>query len=214
MTKRSVLFTAAWAVGSVLSVACSSAPSAPGDDAGSLDSGGSADSGSPSSSSASRADAAAVDASGSGGGGTDARADASATDASSEDAASEDAAGRDASASLDADGGTSPLEAPCASACAAQKSLSCSTDTSDCTNTCVAQAVLTENPSVSCATQFTALAKCEATLTASEWTCSETTGNPIPVAGKCKTTVCAWACCVGSDITDPDIWTECMPTCG
>jgi hypothetical protein len=108
-------------------------------------------------------------------------------------------------------GTTSTLSEKCAAACKAQVSLSCFNSVPSCQSECVAAESATENPSVSCVSEYDALAACEATLT--QWTCSQTSGNPIPAAGKCTASVCGWACCVGSDIADPDIWTECMSSC-
>jgi hypothetical protein len=100
----------------------------------------------------------------------------------------------------------------CAAACQAQSALPCSANVASCERACIGAESQTENPSVSCVHPYDALAACEATLT--HWACSMTSGNPIPAAGECTATVCAWACCVGSDIADPDIWTECMSSCG
>jgi hypothetical protein len=112
-----------------------------------------------------------------------------------------------------ADGGATALATACTALCMGQSSLSCSMDLADCESTCLAQAGDTENPAVSCETQYTAMAQCEAKLRANQWVCSESNVVPIPVPGQCTTTLCAWSCCVGSDYADPDVWSVCMPQC-
>jgi len=148
----------------------------------------------------------------SGSAGGDGAPDAATEDAAGEDAAATpDAASKDGGASPDGAGGNTAIDQACTAECAAQTKLACMDST--CQSDCVHQADDTENPNINCESKYTALAQCEAKLTASEWICSVTDDVPIPAQGKCTTPLCDWDCCVGSLYADPDVWTECMPGC-
>ena len=109
-------------------------------------------------------------------------------------------------------GGTSglTLAQACTAMCGAQAKVACP-DT-NCQTDCVAGAAKTPG-STSCATQYTAMAQCEAGLTATQWTCSSDENVPIPTAGQCTSTVCAWACCATDLIVPSDIWARCQTVC-
>ena len=102
------------------------------------------------------------------------------------------------------------LAQACTAMCAAQAQSSCASTT--CQTDCVAAAARTPG-SVSCSSQYTAMAQCEAGLTSSQWTCSSDENVPIPVDGHCDSTVCAWACCATDLIVPSDIWGRCMGGC-
>jgi hypothetical protein len=102
------------------------------------------------------------------------------------DAAGSDAStrgGSDATEVEDGDAGAaSILGEECTAACNAQNSLSCFADPASCQGACVAAEKDTENPGVSCASQYDALAVCEAVLT--QWTCSMTSGMQSNPGGR------------------------------
>jgi lysophospholipase L1-like esterase len=113
-----------------------------------------------------------------------------------------------------AGGAVDPMvDQACTTACAAQTRLACVDAT--CHADCVAQAGLMPTPGTTntCATQYLAMLKCDATLPAASWICSSDENVPEPADGQCTTAVCAWACCVSSLYTTSDIWTRCSPTC-
>jgi len=216
MTRRMAFmrFNVAGAVAVALAAACSSARSTPGDSTSGMDS---ADAATSEASSSPPEDAAARDATADTSRGDSPPTDsgpAGNDDGSPEDAASMlDAARADGGASPDSAGGATALDQACSALCAGQSKLSCSQDVADCQSNCVMQADDTENPSISCESKYVAMAECEAKLPANQWVCSETNVVPIPVPGKCTSTLCAWSCCVGSDYADPDIWASCMAGC-
>jgi len=105
-----------------------------------------------------------------------------------------------------------PGAGDCATICAAQSGLACALG-SGCVAACDAGATMSYPNGKNCGDLYQSMIRCEAGLDASQWTCSQTDDNPIPMAGACQDAVCAWACCASSLVADGDVWSRCMPTC-
>jgi hypothetical protein len=124
-------------------------------------------------------------------------------------------AGAGAGAGNGGSGGSAPsaaLDQACTAACALQTKLACTLGDA-CHDACITQGELMPSMGKTCATQFTAMAQCEAKLTASKWICSSDENVPEPADGQCTSTVCPWACCVSSLYTTSDVWARCETTC-